>query len=417
MSLRQPAGNPDGTRFFSEEAALRRRAALAKLRALYASWGYLPLEVPALERFDPHHPRESQSFKLADRDGGVLALRSDFTPAVARWVASRGGAAGESEALRLSYDGPVWHFIDPEFARAREFTQVGIELVGVSNARADAELIHLARESVRSVGLVPRVEVGNPAYVRALLEAAGIPAAHEAAVADAIDRKDRSDLEALVAELGVAGAAAAALLAAPDLYGGPEVLEEAKATAPSPSARAALRRLKGVIEEFEDPSELLLDLGMARRLSYYTGVTFRVYTYDFGQPLLGGGRYDGSLLLYAAGFSLGLERLLAAVDHSGGDAFTAASNAPLAAAPIYALDDVAARRLRAAGWQVVRALSPDRPSAEREALAAGAGFLIVDAELIELAAGGERHEAYRETALALARTLAAGSADGGAEHV
>lgn len=382
MSTSQTAGIPDGTRFVAPAAAARRREALAALRSLYAAWGYLPVEVPALERFDPQHPRAAQAFKLTDRDGGVLALRSDFTPALARFVSGGGHGAPASGALRLSYDGLVWHFIDPELARVREFTQVGIELVGASNARADAELIHLARESVRVVGLRPQVEVGNPAYVRALLDAAEVPSERESEVADAIDRKDRSDLEGLIDELGTRGPAADALLATVDLYGDPSVLAHAKAAAPTPAARAALRRLQGVIEEFEDLSELQLDLGMARRLSYYTGVTFRVYTADFGQPLLGGGRYDGSLLPYAAGFSLGLERLLAAAEQARARSDERArSGDPL----VHALDDVLARELRRAGVSVVRSLAPDRATAEREALAAGASYLLVAGEVVALA--------------------------------
>src|SRR5690606_957415 len=174
---------------------------------------------------------------------------------------------------------------------------------GVSHARADAEIIHLARESDRAVGLVPRVEVGNPAFVRAAFEAAGVPPSHHDVLADAIDRKDRADIAVVLDALGVRGRAAEALLQAPDLYGGGEVLDDARRVAPSDAARAAIDRLEGVVAEFEDDSELQLDLGMARRLSYYTGVTFRAYTLDFGQPLLGGGRYDGALLPYAAGFS------------------------------------------------------------------------------------------------------------------
>ena len=307
---------PEGLRFLAPEEAAERAAAIDALRALYRSWGYARVEVPALERLEPDHPRASKAFKLVDVGGGVLALRSDFTPALARLVraAYPAVAAGAERPLRLSYDGLVWHAIDPELARGREFTQVGIELVGVSSARADAELIHLARESVRALGLTPRVEVGNPAYVTALFDAAGVADGARASLADAIDRKDQSAVAALVAGHRLRGAAADAILAVPDLYGGPEVLDEALARAPTAAAGQALERLAGVLDEFEDMGDLMLDLGMARRLSYYTGVTFRAYTFDFGQPLLGGGRYDGSLLPRAAGFALGLGRVLAAVE-------------------------------------------------------------------------------------------------------
>ena len=338
---------PDGTRAILPDEAARRADLLARLRRLYEGWGYELVEVPALERYDDGHPRADQSFKLSDRDSGVLALRADFTPALARLVRQSYPArhvraeAGPADALRLQYRGTLWHAIDPELARTREFTQVGLELIGVSNARADAELIHLARESVRLAGLDPRVEVGNPGFVRALLEGA--------AVRDALER-------------------------VPDLYGPSrdadaivaEALELADAAA-LPAARREIVRLQEVLEQFEDDSELLLDLGMARRLSYYTGVTFRAYTLDYGQPLLGGGRYDGALLPHAAGFAIGLERLLAAAPA------TAAWHPPR----VLSLDDVGARRLRAAGIGVARALGDTPDAARREARARGVPLLLL----------------------------------------
>lgn len=384
---------PDGTRFVPPDAAEARLRALAALRTLYASWGYAPVEVPALERYVPEHPRADQSFKLSDRDSGVLALRSDFTPALAQLVRTTYPAVadGEQRALRFRYAGTVWHAIHPELARTREFTQVGIELIGVSHARADAEIIHLARESVRAVGLVPRVEVGNPAFVRAAFEAAGVPPSHHDVLADAIDRKDRADIAVVLDALGVRGRAAEALLQAPDLYGGVEVLDDARRVAPSDAARAAIDRLEGVVAEFEDDSELQLDLGMARRLSYYTGVTFRAYTLDFGQPLLGGGRYDGALLPYAAGFSLGLERLLSALPAPG----------PATSPEVLALDDPGARTLRAAGIVVVRAIGGDTESATAEARAQRVPFVLTDGKVRAVTDGGGAAESRRAALQAL----------------
>ena len=379
------AAPPDGTRFVLPNVAHARNDIAARLGGLYASWGYQPVEVPVLERYHPDHPRASQSFKLSDRDSGVLALRSDFTPALAQLV--RSGlpefATREGRALRLQYAGKVWHAIDPELARTREFTQIGLELVGVSNARADAELIHLARESVRAVGLSPRVEVGNPGFVRALFDRARVPEADRRPLADAIDRKDVADVRAQLEAASISGPAADALVAVCDLYGDVSVLGEARRVAPWTEATAAIDRVADVIEQFEDASELLLDLGMARRLAYYTGVTFRAYTFDFGQPLLGGGRYDGALLPYAAGFSLGLERLMDAM----------ARPSALAPATVVALDDGGARALRARGVAVVRSLADTTDAARTEARALGARWLLH--ERLEWIASGEPDSAER----------------------
>lgn len=366
---------PDGTRAHLPDEAAARAALAARLSSLYTSWGYATVEVPALERYRATHPRSAQAFKLSDHDGGLLALRSDFTPALARLVRRTWPHLADPDAAprptRLQVAGPLWHATQPELARTREFTQVGIELVGVSDARADAELIHLARESVRVVGLHPRVEIGSPGFVKALMDEAGVPTSARPILSAAIDRKDPHDVARTLAGIGLAGERGAPLRAVPDLYGGVELVREARRFATGEASRAALERLGGVLAEFESDSELILDLGMARRLSYYTGVTFRAYTVDFGQPLLGGGRYDGALLPFAAGFSMGLERLLGALP----------APAPAAAARVLAGDDAGARRLRAGGVPVARAIAMEPSAARAEAVAAGIPWLLFDGEL------------------------------------
>ncbi len=363
-------GLPDGTRYVLPQRAAAREGIVKRLAELYDAWGYQLVEVPVLERYQADHPRASQSFKLSDRDSGVLALRSDFTPALAGLVRLDypGSAAEGGVPLRLRYAGTVWHAIDPELSRTREFTQLGLELIGVSNARADAELIHLARESVRAAGLTPRVEIGNPGFVRALFEVGGVPEEVRPLLAEAIDRKDRAELDRRLTPLELDSDVRDALLEVPDLYGDVSVLAAAAEVARWPEVERELRRLAGVLGEFEDDSELLVDLGIARRLSYYTGVTFRAYTFDYGQPLLGGGRYDGALLPFAAGFSIGLERLVEALPPNE-------TASPLL---VLSLNDPAARRLRAAGFRVVRALSEDPARARLEAQALGIPYLLSD---------------------------------------
>ena len=370
---------PDGTRFVLPGEARARHRIVGALQRLYDGWGYARVDTPALEHYSPGHPRATQSFKLSDRDSGVLALRADFTPAIANLV--RANYADPSQPMRFQYCGTVWQAIHPDFARTREFTQIGLELVGVSNPRADAELIHLARESVRAVDLVPRVEVGLPGFVRALFDLAKIPEAERAGLADAIDRKDRRGIQTLLEPYHLATDLGRALVSIADLYGDVSALREARRVAPWPETRRELDALEAVLNEFEDLQELLLDFGRARRLSYYTGVTFQAYTFDFGQPLLGGGRYDGALLPYAAGFSIGLERLLWALPGVQERA------APL----VLSLDDTRARRLRAAGVTVERSLFGAEDEARSYAVKRGVPYLLTEAGLEPLGAARPRY--------------------------
>ena len=360
---------PEGTRYAHASESAARVRAVNTLRTLFSSWGYEHVDVPVLERFDPRHPVAERSFKLTGPDGELLALRSDYTYALAKLV--KFNQADRQGPLRLQYSGGLWRTVVPDIARTREFTQVGLELIGVSGVRADAELIHLAREAVRAVGLAPRVEVGNPGFVRQLFGLAELPVAVQPLAADAVDRKDPATLQALLDPLELAPDLEKAILGVPDLYGDVRVLDEARRLAPWPETAAACDHLEAVLTEFEDSSELLLDLGMARRLSYYTGVTFRAYTFDFGQPLLGGGRYDGALLPLAAGFAIGLERLLSALPGVTGDA------PPIAVS----LDDDLARRLRKAGYRVERALTDDVNELRAYAQARRIPYLLLEGDL------------------------------------
>lgn len=383
------ASPPEGTRYVLPPQSLKRLRVADTLRRLYLSWGYEPVEAPALERYDPSHRAADRSFKLSDKDSGVLALRSDFTPAIAHLVKRHFPAAARGEGAspqRFQYAGTVWQAIDPDIARTREFSQIGLELVGASHPRADAELVHLAREGVREVGLVPRIEIGNPGFVRALLDLAAVPKGAQAGLADAIDRKDASMLAALLAPLKLAPDLREAIGAVPDLYGDALTLGRALAVAPWPETAAQIARLEAVVAEFEDQSELMLDLGMARRLSYYTGMTFRAYTFDFNQPLLGGGRYDGALLPYAAGFAIGLERLMSALPE------TAAPARPL----ILSLHDPFARRYRARGYVVERSLETDPDKARDYARGRGIPYLLVKEGLEPLTAHPPQLERLQE---------------------
>src|SRR5690625_7645628 len=93
-------------------------------------------------------------------------------------------------------------------------------MTGVSNARAYTELIHLARESVRVFGLAPRIEIGNPAFVRALFELAEVPPGRRDALAAAIDHRDMSPHKQLDAGLKLPADLRDALLGGPLLFRG-----------------------------------------------------------------------------------------------------------------------------------------------------------------------------------------------------
>ncbi len=362
---------PEGTRYYLPPEARKRRELTENIVSLFDRWGYEPIEVPGLESYDTSHVLSERAFKLVDRTGEVLTLRAEFTTAVAGLLR----AHPQEGPVRYQYAGPLWlREADAELGRMREFTQVGVELTGVSSPEADAEMLELAWETLQIFGLAEaKLEVGLPSLVRDLLEATGLEASQIENLRQAIHRKNTPELSALLSSHGVQENLAGAILALPDLYGGAEVLKEARQLSLSSKAQADLEWLEQVIA-LAPKVPFLLDLGRARRLSYYTGINFQAYTPDFGLPLLGGGRYDGAMLPFAAGFAVGLERVMEAMSLSS------TSEPP----EVLALDRELARKMRAEGKRVELAWTDNLSRLRSYAKKRGIKYLAVNGRLEEI---------------------------------
>lgn len=190
---------------------------VGKLQHLFRRHGYEPVELPALELYDPDHPLAERAFKLVDKTGEVLALRSEFTTLLAKLLRAHLGEG----AHRFQYAGPLWlREADAELGRLREYTQVGLELLGATGPLADAEVLELAFAALEALGVQGEVEVGLPSLVGEVLKASGLPEALQRRAQQAIHRKNLPELKGLLAESPVPEEARKVLLALPDLYGG-----------------------------------------------------------------------------------------------------------------------------------------------------------------------------------------------------
>ncbi len=298
---------PQGTRDVLPPEWAWREHLRRKVSASFSAWGYQGVELPALELQNPQHPQDARAFKLIDRGGEVLALRSEFTTAVQRLVRLR--FPGGPFPLRLQYGGRLWLRTQAsELGRQREFTQLGVELIGVATPQADAELLSLSLSTLEAVGVKAHLEVGHPGFLDALLEDAELPEPLRLRLHDVLDRKSGPDLGALIRSHGLSGDLERTLNAVNELYGGPEVLQDARRLNLGTRAASALAHLERVAELF-GRERLLFDLGMSRRYRYYSGFTFRAYAEGSPRQILGGGRYEAEDGLAGAGFAVGLERL------------------------------------------------------------------------------------------------------------
>ncbi|WP_424949384.1 ATP phosphoribosyltransferase regulatory subunit [Deinococcus sp.] len=333
---------PQGTRDVLPPEWAWREHLRRRVSAQFSAWGYRGVELPALELQDQRHPQDARAFKLIDRGGEVLTLRSEFTTAVQRLVRLR--FPGGPFPLRLQYGGRLWlRAQQSELGRLREFTQLGVELLGVATPQADAELLSLGLSTLETVGVKAQLEVGHPGFLDALIGDAGLPETLRLRLHDVLDRKSGPDLSALIRAAGLSREMENTLNAVNELYGGPEVLAAARRLPLGKHAEAALSHLQRVAELF-GKERLLFDLGMSRRYQYYSGFTFRAYAEGSPRQILGGGRYDApdgqaGDGLAGAGFALGLERLTE----------VAARHLPPEPEVVLALDEAGAAYARALG--------------------------------------------------------------------
>jgi histidyl-tRNA synthetase len=361
LKARLPRGL--GDRGPAEIAATRRM--LETIRAVYERYGFEPVETPAIEftdalgKFLPDQDRPNEGvFSFQDDDEQWLSLRYDLTAPLARYVAENFDAL--PKPYRSYREGYVFRNEKPGPGRFRQFMQFDADTVGSASPAADAEICMMAADTMEALG-IPRgsyvVKVNNRKLLDGVLEAIGLGgeanAGKRLTVLRAIDKLDRLGIEGVKSLLGpgrkdesgdfTRGAglddpAIDRVLAAISAQSGDAgvVLATLDLTASS-LGQEGVSELRSIAELVRaagyDDDRIKIDPSVVRGLEYYTGpvyeveLTFPVEGEDgkaarFGS-VAGGGRYDGLVARFrgeavpATGFSIGVSRLTAALQHLG----------------------------------------------------------------------------------------------------
>ncbi|UZN48690.1 ATP phosphoribosyltransferase regulatory subunit [Cupriavidus cauae] len=285
---------------------------------LFRTYGYELVMPPLLEYIESlltgtGHDLDLRTFKLVDQlSGRTMGLRADITPQVARIDAHLLNRPG---VTRLCYAGNVLHARPAGFHATREPIQVGAEIYGHAGLEADVEIQNLMLAALQSAGLGEvRLDLCHAGIVAALLD--GLPPArsNEQVLFDALENKDVPALRELTA--GFPQVERDALLALPTLYGGPEVIERARAVLPASAAIGrALDELAFLAGEVRDAT-VNIDLADLRGYHYHSGVMFAAYVAGLPNHVARGGRYDKVGEAFgrarpATGFSLDLREVAA----------------------------------------------------------------------------------------------------------
>jgi histidyl-tRNA synthetase len=318
MAFVAPKGVPDYVPPRSEQLLAVREAMAAPLRL--AGYGYL--ELPVFEDTalfargvgETTDVVSKEMFTFADRGGRSVTLRPEGTVGAVR-AALEAGLERGALPVKLWYAGPMFRYEQPQSGRQRQFTQVGAEALGSQDPALDAEVVALADQAYRSLGLRQT-------------------ALHLATLGDPEDRAGygRDLRDWLRQRIGGLDAETDRRIELNPL----RVLDDKRPEVREATADAPL--LSDVIgdaarEHHEAVRRHLTDLGVAfvddprlvRGLDYYRRTTF-----EFIHPLLGaqstigaGGRYDGlseaidGPPLPGIGWALGVDRTLLALEAEG----------------------------------------------------------------------------------------------------
>lgn len=301
-----------------------------KAREIFNKWGYFEIEPPSFEYFDVFSEskpsiEQEQIFKFFEPGNRILVLRPDFTMPIARIVATK--LRDEHLPIRLSYIGNIYRYEEFQSGKQREIAQAGVELMGIKGVEADAEVIAMAIETIKSMGLSNfQIDIGQVEFYKGFVEECGLTEEEANKLTSLIDNKNMLALELFLNKLNISDEIKRFLKKLPLLYGDSDMLEEAYSIANNSRSKNAVDNLYTVYEILKDyglSEYITFDLGMVHSINYYTGIIFRGMTSDIGYPICGGGRYDGLVSEFgynipATGFALGIKRLLIALERQKG---------------------------------------------------------------------------------------------------
>lgn len=294
--MTDPVPLPAGVRDVLPVEAAELRALGDALAGAFRAFGYREVMTPLIEMEDVLDRAEEdglgRAYRLFDDDGRVMVLRPDLTIPIARLVATRMG--DHPDPVRVSYNARAVRPPAPGKIEGAEQRQAGIELVGAAGADADAEVIAALAAGLAAAGVPDaRIAIGSVALVSAVLGAAtDDPGAHRA-LWDALRGRSVVDWRAAARGLEVAGVAGEVLGDLPALRGGTEVLD--RIADAFPGAKPDCERVAAVVDlvERHGVAAPMVDMGVVRDWSYYSGVVIEAYAAGATAPVAVGGRYDG----------------------------------------------------------------------------------------------------------------------------
>ena len=229
----------------------------------------------------------------------------------------------EEFPVRLSYMGNTFINNSSYQGRLKENTQLGAELVGDNSVAADAEILALVVNALKTAGLQEfQIGVGHVGFFRGLVEAAELEEEMEQELITLISNKNFFGVEEVIDSLHLSGALRELFSMLGSLCMTDDMLKRAQELSREfPMILQALERLEAlrqVLSCYGIEKYISIEPGMLSSYHYYTGMIFAGYTFGSGEPIVKGGRYDHLMDYFgkqapAIGFAVVIDQLLAAL--------------------------------------------------------------------------------------------------------
>jgi len=316
---------PEGVKDYMPREFMQKTHVERRMESVFQSHGYAPVSSPMFEYADVFDEKGSVApssvYKFIDRDGSVLALRSDMTPQIARIAAT--SCHAEDVPMRFCYVSNAFRYNESYRGKLKEFTQAGVELIGIQSDEANAEVIALSVDSLLAAGLKDfRIDIGQVQFFQGILEEGGFDEETCRFMRESVIARDYVAVENAAKNSNAPAYICAILSELPLLIGGASVLEAARKMTKNETALAALQNLENIYDilcAYGVEQYVAFDLGMVGHLDYYTSIIFRGYAYGTGSSVLDGGRYDNLIAQFGAdypsvGFAIKIGVLLSALE-------------------------------------------------------------------------------------------------------
>ncbi|MBI2031835.1 MAG: histidine--tRNA ligase [Candidatus Levybacteria bacterium] len=285
-----------GFRDFLPKETRKRQFVINTIKSVFESYGFEPLETPALEFSDflkgKYGEEEKLIYEFETKGKDKVALRYDQTVPLSRVIIQY-----QNELVfpfkRYQIQN-VWRGENPQKGRYREFLQCDADIVGSSSPLSDAEILKLVLDIYKKLGLDVTIKINDRENFKDL----------DRKYISAIDKLEKIGESAVLSEMIDKGMTD----------------DDAKIALKNLQEKPQTQNIKDIYSELKlleaDLNKIIYEPTLARGLDYYTGMIFETLTEGYSGSLCSGGRYDkligkfSGVEMPAVGFGLGFDRTL-----------------------------------------------------------------------------------------------------------